>query len=421
MRILISGTTYYPGLNGQAIFTVNLAEGLAKRGHNVTVVFPSDEGRAYSRKRNGVQTEGVRSIKLTSIHPDSFLPIPSTRAIRNIFETARPEIVHIQDHYPLSRIIMRSAEKRGIKVIGTNHFMPENLVAYIPGFSRVKPLYNRILWKWMLDIYNRMEMVTAQSRAAAELIQAQNLCPPVFPVSCGIDLGRFHPDPSIDRLACRARYGLDLQRTIFLFVGRVDEEKRVDVLLHAMARLERDDIQLVIAGRGAASDHYQALAKSLNLGERVRFTGFIPNEDLHILLNSVDIFTMPSEAELLSIASLEAMACSRPMLLADAVALPELVTHGVNGYLFKPGDANDAAHYMELLADHPERWREMGKASQEKAQYHSLENTIQRYETLYRKTLGSIAAASETIGLETDRAEATLSAREPVAGQREKR
>ena len=119
----------------------------------------------------------------------------------------------------------------------------------------------------------------------------------------------------------------------------------------------------------------------------MRFTGFIPNEELHVLLNSVDIFTMPSEAELLSIASLEAMACGRPMLLADAVALPELVTPDVNGYLFKPGDPADAARCMALLADHPERWAEMGKASVERAQEHSLERTIERYETLYQQAV----------------------------------
>ncbi|MBI1856516.1 MAG: glycosyltransferase [Chloroflexi bacterium] len=231
-----------------------------------------------------------------------------------------------------------------------------------------------------------MDVVTTQSRVAADIVRAQGLRVPVFPASCGIDLNQFRPDPSVDRLACRARYGLDPGRTIFLFVGRVDKEKRLDVLLRAFQYMKRDDIQLVIAGSGAELNELQALAKKLNLGERVRFTGFI-HENLHVLLNSADIFTMPSEAELLSIASLEAMACGRPVLLADAVALPELVTQGVNGYLFKPGDSKDAAHFMELLADQSERWDEMGRAGVEKAQYHSLENTIKRYEALYKDAL----------------------------------
>lgn len=386
MRILICGTTYHPALNGQAIFTVNLAEGLAKQGHEVAAVYPSEEGKAYSRVRNGVRLETIGSLSLSFLHPDSFVPIPSRKRIRQILDDFQPNIVHIQDHYPLSRSMMLESKKRKLKIVGTNHFMPENLAPYIPGLSKIKPLYNWLLWNWMLNVYNRVDVVTTQSRAAADIVRAQGLRAPVFPASCGINLSRFHPDPSVDRLACRARYGLDPNRTIFLFVGRVDKEKRLDVLLRAFQYLKRDDIQLAIAGSGAKLNELQALAKKLNLGERVHFTGFI-HENLHVLLNSADIFTMPSEAELLSIASLEAMACGCPVLLADAVALPELVTQGVNGYLFKPGDSQDAAHYMDLLASQPERWDAMGKASVEKAQYHGLENTIKRYEQLYKNAL----------------------------------
>ncbi len=207
----------------------------------------------------------------------------------------------------------------------------------------------------------------------------------------------------------------------FCIVGRIEKDKRIDVLLHALARLERDDIQLAIAGRGSAFEHFQALARSLNLDGRVRFTGFIPKEDLHVLLNSVDIFTMPSDAELLSLASLEAMACGRPVLLANAVALPELVAPGVNGYLFKPGDAEDAAHYMQLLADQPERWKEMGKASMEKAQVHGLENTVQRYEELYKKSLEKTAVVTGPVSLEADGVKRSLSSQESAAGRRGKR
>ncbi len=387
MRILIAGTTYHPALNGQAIFTVNLAEGLAARGHEVVVAYPSD--KAISQQRHNVQLEGVKSFSLGAVHGDTFVPFFPSRTIKRIFDQFKPEIVHIQDHYPVCRATVFEARRRHLKIIGTNHFMPENLAPYIPGLSKIKPVYNWILWHWMLELYNRVDVATAQSRVAAELIRKQGLRIPVLPASCGIDLRRFHPDPKTDRVACRSRYGIDPDKIIFLFVGRVDKEKRVDVLLRAMSQIKRDDIQLVIAGRGAASGDFEGLAKSLNLGERVRFTGFIPNEDLHVLLNSVDVFTMPSEAELLSIASLEAMACARPVLLADAVALPDLVAHGQNGYLFKPGDANDAACYMEMLANQRGQWEQMGKASLEKAQYHSLENTIRRYEKLYQLVLAN--------------------------------
>jgi 1,2-diacylglycerol 3-alpha-glucosyltransferase len=383
MRIMLAGSTYYPALNGQAIFTVNLAEGLAKRGHQVLCAFPG--AKATSQNRNKVQLEQVKSLSLSAIHEDTYATLFHAGAIHQIFEKFQPEIIHVHDHYPVSRAIVIEGQKHKIRIIGTNHFMPENLAPYLPLYSKIKRLYDGILWHWMLEVYNRLDVATAQSRVAAELVRIHGLRIPVLPASCGIDLLRFHPDPKTDWRACRARYGIDTDKIIFLYVGRVDKEKRIDVLLHAMSRLRREDIQLVIAGHGSASNEFQSLAKNLGLGDRARFTGFIPNEDLHVLLNSVDIFVMASEAELLSIASLEAMACARPLLLADAVALPELVTQGVNGYLFKPGDAADVTGYIERLAQERERWPEMGKASLEKAQYHSLENTLNRYELLYQR------------------------------------
>jgi 1,2-diacylglycerol 3-alpha-glucosyltransferase len=387
MRILIAGTANYPALNGQAVFTEHLAEGLAHRGHDVLSVFPSEKGNAYQVVRNDVQIEAIKSISLNSLHSDAYFSLFSEGAIQRIFDSFQPEIVHIQDHFPLSRDVVSIARRRNVRLIGTNHFMPENLAAYVPIISNIKPVYNWIMWALMLDVYNRLGVATAQSKASAALMKTNGLRIPVYPVSCGIDLGYFHPNPGVDRTSVRARFNLDPHRTIFLFVGRVDREKRLDILLYALSQLNRDDIQLVIAGHGEEKKNLETLAKELELGERVRFTGFIPREELPALLNSVDIFTMPSDAELLSIASLEAMACGRPVLLANAVALPELVAVGVNGYLFEPGQAADAARCMALLADHPEHWGKMGAASMERARYHGLENAIRQYEGIYAALL----------------------------------
>ena len=397
MRILIAGTVNYPAMNGQAIFTQSLTEGLALRGHEVLSIFPSELGHAYSCIRNNVQIEALRSTNLTMIHSDSYFSLFSENAIQKIFQTFKPEVVHVQDHYPLSQDVVHVARRHGLPLIGTNHFMPENLAAFVPLISNIKPVYNRIMWSWMLNLYNRLDVATAQSRASAALLRAQGLSIPVYSVSCGIDLDRFKPDPDINREEIRKRYGLDPRRTLFLFVGRVDFEKRLDVLIHALKHLDRDDIQLGIAGHGAAQESLRSLVSELGLGERVHFTGFVPAADLPALLNSADIFSMPSQAELLSIASLEAMACGLPVLLANAVALPELAGDGVNGYLFRPGNSQDAARCMALLADHPEQWARMGDGSLEKSQFHSLENALKQYENLYiNLAAGTYANISET-------------------------
>lgn len=383
MRILIGGQTYLPAHNGQAVFTAQLAEGLARRGHTVHVVLPSEHLRSYIVRRNGVIVHYLWAIPLTAFHPNAFLsPFPSG-PIQILLDRIRPHVIHIQDHYPLSHSLVRLAQAQGIPRMGTNHFVPANVAPYFLGLNRLGPVFERALWHWVLVVFNRLNLATAPSRTAADLLRAQGLRVPVEPVSCGVDCTRFRPDPTVDRAAWRRRYGLHPERTAFFFVGRVDPEKRLEVLIQALARLGRADIQVAIAGTGTDLERLRNLAQELGVADQVCFLGFVPDEHLPPLLNSVDVFAMPSTAELLSIATLEAMACGRPVLAARALALPELVTHGINGRLFHPDDVADAAAQMAWLADHPQAWPEMGRAARHTAEAHSLENTVTRYEALY--------------------------------------
>jgi 1,2-diacylglycerol 3-alpha-glucosyltransferase len=398
MRILIASSTYAPAMNGQAVFTTNLAEGLAKRGHEVIVVIDSPQGKAAETRVNGVIVNELPSIYFRYFTAEvHFTPFPAP-AVKKLMVSFQPQIVHIQDHFPICRVAVHTAKKLGIKTVGSNHFLPENVAPYLPAYTILKPLMNWSLWRWMIGVYKHTDAISAQSVAAARMIQRQGLKMPILPISCGIDLSQFYPDPAIDRQQLRQHYEIDLQKKAFMFLGRIDGEKRIDELLRAAQQLTRDDIQLVIAGSGRVEHAMHRLAKELQLGERVRFTGFIPREDLTDLMNSIDVFVMPSEAELLSISTLEAMACARPVLLVDALALPELVRVGENGYLFKPGDVSDLVHYMNILADQPERWGAMGMVSRQIAVTHSLDEAVEKFELLYSQLITQGAISVEKLG-----------------------
>ncbi len=398
---MIASSTYSPAKNGQAVFTTNLAEGLARRGHNVVVVVDSYYKKESRSLRNGVEVVELGSISLDIFHSAvHFSPFPGSE-IRRLFKTFQPEIVHIQDHYPSCRVSVHEARKRGIKIVGSNHFIPQNVAPYVPVLSKVEPVFNWVLWKWMLDVYKHADVVSAQSKAAASLIQQQGLKKPILPISCGLDLQLYHPDPEVDQTKYRQRYGIDLHKKAFLFLGRIDGEKRIDLLLHAMQQLPRDDMQMVIAGQGRAEDSIHGMAAEMLNMHKVVLTGFIPAEDIPGLMNSVDVFVMPSEAELLSISTLEAMACGLPVILADALALPELVKSGENGYLFKPGDVADLVGRINMMADHPDKWEAMGLASREIALPHSLEITLQKFESLYSQLITQGSADPVKAGLHT--------------------
>ncbi len=400
MRIVVAGETYYPFSNGQAVFTTHLAEGLASVGHDVMAIVPSERGEPYTAWTNGVRVEAVRAMRLML---DVYVALPAGRRIAQLLAEFRPDVVHIQDHYPMCSAVVTGARRRGVPVMGTNHFLPENIIHYLKLPRWTWPALERLAWWHMLLTFNRLDLITAPSATAAAILRRQHPWPRVEPISNGIDQSIFCPDPSLDRAAMRQRYGLDPNCVVFLFVGRVDQEKRLDVLLQALTMLEHDGVQVAIAGRGRYSAVLKRLARELNLGNRAVFTGYVPPEDLPGLLNSVDIFVMPSEAELQSIATLEAMASAKPVLAANARALPELVEPGTNGYLFKPGDAADAARCMARLVDERGLWSAMGAASLARVAAHSLSTTVLRYAELYERLARSpLPAASRSTRRRTE-------------------
>jgi glycosyltransferase involved in cell wall biosynthesis len=312
----------------------------------------------------------------------------------------QPEVVHIQDHYLLCRTVLDIAQQNNIITVGSNHFLPENLTYNMRVPAPLRETVHHLMWKNMLSVFNRLHAVTTPTETAVRILRQQDIRLPIQAlqaISCGVNPQRFKPRPKLDRAEIRRRYGLDPAKTLFLFVGRVDREKGLDVLMKAIDKLNRTDIQLAIAGRSSYLNVLRTLRRNLALQEHVVFTGFIPDDDLPLLLNSADTFAMPSGAELQSIATLEAMSSGLPVLAANARALPELVAHKENGYLFELNNVSDAAHGIAFLADNKRAWPQMRAASLAKANIHSLPNTIQRYTNLYERLSAFPHAAAVTV------------------------
>lgn len=392
MRIAIAGQTYYPGNNGQAIFTIHLAEGLARAGHEVHMFVPNNRFQYTCETIQGVQVHKLPALNFDWVHPEAYLALMPAPRILKILRASRPDVVHIQDHYFLSRDVLLAARRMKIPVVGTNHFLPENVLPYLNVLPLPRHTKIAVLWGLMLWTYNTLAAITTPTETAARILSTTNIHVPVTPVSCGVDTAHFlPPGESMDRSAACAKFGLDPQKILFLYVGRLDREKRIDLLLRGLAKLVQDgrgDLQLAIAGQGAAKGELRSLAKSLGVENQVHFLGYVANDLLPLLYQTAHIFAMPSPEELQSIATLEAMASGRPVLAADARALPELVTSGVNGYLFAANQADAAAQGMASLADQREQWEQMGAASRSRAVQHGLENTIHQYEAVYQQVIG---------------------------------
>ncbi len=384
--MLIAADTFPPDVNGAAYFTFRLATGLAARGNEVHVVCQSDDGPPRTETVEGVVVHRLRSLSLL-VHPTMRTAVPAGvgRALDGLVAEVRPDVVHVQGHFTIGRGSVAAAGRAGVPVVATNHFMPENFFQYAPVGSRLRAAASRIAWRDLGRVFARAAHVTTPTPIAAELL-SRTFTGPVEAVSCGIDLRRFAP-ASEPPSWVRKRFELP-DRDSLLFVGRLDEEKRLEELIAALPHLP--GAQALFAGTGVRRPRLERLAARLGVADRVLFLGFVPDADLPRLYGAADVFVMPGVAELQSIATLEAMASGLPVVAADAMALPHLVRPGHNGMLYRPGDVPELARHLSALLASPDLRAEMGEAGRAIAVTHDHHHSLARFEAVYTELAAGV-------------------------------
>ena len=379
LRVLIGADTFPPDVNGAANFASRLAAGLVQRGHEVHVVAPAPSLKSgtFVEEHDGARFTAHRLFSLRW-YPHDWLrfamPWTSQRNAARILDAVQPDVVHLQSHLLVGRGLARQATKRGIRIVATNHFMPENMIEHtlLPNFLR-EPVIN-VAWKDAAKTFRLAESVTTPTRKAAAFLEEAIELPGVHAISCGINAANYTPN-----FAPRSENRI-------LFVGRVTGEKSIDVLLKAVAILDPElDAKLDIVGGGDLLNHLQHVATDLGIADRVTFTGYVSEEDLHAAYGRATVFAMPSIAELQSIATLEAMASALPVVAADAMALPHLVHDGENGYLFEAGNVDDLAEKLtKVLTASPDELDRLKRTSLAFTAPHDIERTLSTFESLYR-------------------------------------
>ena len=389
LKIVLACDTFAPDINGAARFAERLAGGLARRGHDVHVIADAFDGTHGTRTEthDGAQItlHRIRSHRIPN-HKTLRWPEPwgIQKMVRGLLEELKPDALHVQSHLLVGRFAIKAARQTGTKVIATNHIMPENLIKYsmLPKFTHQAAM--NIVWKDAGRILSKMDAVTTPTRRAAELLEKAAGLEGVLAISCGIDASRFaNASPTSNA------------NPVFLFLGRLDDEKRIHVLLRAVASLtDFPNVRVELVGDGGERENLQRLAKELGISDRVAFLGHINDDELPDAYERCTAFVMPSIAELQSIATMEAMASGRPVIGANAMALPHLVHDGDNGYLFTPDDHVDLASKLRLIlqADQIELDR-MSENSVHLIQAHDINRTLDIFENLYQG-IGDLAATT---------------------------
>jgi 1,2-diacylglycerol 3-alpha-glucosyltransferase len=203
-------------------------------------------------------------------------------------------------------------------------------------------------------------------------------------VPSGVDVARFNP--AVDGSDIRASWGFGDDAEVFLWLGRLGYEKRIDFLLDAFAKVQaqRPSARLVLAGSGPASDAFRRRAHALGVEGNVLFTGYVPDELVPRYYGAADAFVSASDFETQGLTLLEAMATGVPSAVASAGGYLDVLRPGENAYTFQPNDLGGAAQAMHHALDAPDAVR---RAARDTAIEYSLERCEELLEETYADVL----------------------------------
>ena len=233
MKILIASDLHYPTINGVATFSRNLARGMAARGHEVLVIAPSQTGRRCKEVDDNyviVRTDSV-PFPFYQNFRISLYPALEVKKIINDFD---PDIIHIQMLLGIGQATMRYGNKLGIPIVSTNHAMPENLMDNLKLLAPVSRPINYMLRSYGARFHSKADVITMPTQSAIDMFlgDIDNI-----PVSNGIDLSRFSPGRASDDVY--ERFDIPKDAPIISYVGRLDAEKHLPVLVRAFVCVKK--------------------------------------------------------------------------------------------------------------------------------------------------------------------------------------
>ena len=264
--------------------------------------------------------------------------------------------------YHFSKKVPYIVSVRGSDVPGYN-------ARFTADYVFLRPLLKRI--------YQNSRQVVANSHGLKTLFENQFPGIPAMLIPNGVDTDMFSPGGE--------QFKDDFS---IVTVARLIPRKGIDILLHACLVIEKWQIpfQCHIVGHGPEETNLKNLTSELNLTSKVHFHGRMDKIQISRLLPKCNVFVLPSYAEGMSNAALEAMACGLPLILTETGGSMELING--NGEIVPSGNVMALANSINNLFFHPELLHEMASRSRKLAEQMSWHNVAQQYHDLFCQTMG---------------------------------
>lgn len=370
MHLALVTETYAPEINGVAMTLGRLVDGLAARGHQVTIIRPRQ--RHESPRFSVTHRLASRQIRLPGVpvpgYPQIRFGLPARFRLQELWRRTPPDLVHVATEGPLGASAITAARNLGVPVTSSFH---TNFDQYTRNY-RLGWLAGLVA-AWLRRVHNRTARTFVPTRELARRLEQagyQN----VRLLSRGVDIDLFSPqrrDPAL-----RQAWGARPNDPVVIHVGRIAAEKNYQLLFRAFDRLRQDtpNARLVLVGDGPMLARYQSQRPD------AVFTGFYTGINLARHFASGDIYLHPSVTETFGNVITEAMASGLAVAAFDLAAAHEFIRHGANGLIAAPGDEPSFLHQAAALGQDPELRARLSRAARATAEGLGWSQVIEGFE-----------------------------------------
>ncbi len=367
MRI---GITCYPTYGGSGIVATELGLELAQRGHEVHFI-------SYANPiRLDPDTPGIyyHEVEVSTYPLFQYPPYSLALASRmaEVAEREQLDLLHV--HYAIPHSIsallaQQMTTSRCLPFITTLHGTDITLVGADRSYF--------LITKFSIERSNGVTTISEYMRQRTiDFFGVQN---PIEVIHNFVNCSLYRPDPEAQRRG----------RKRILHISNFRPVKRVFDCIYALAKVrEHVDAELVMAGDGPERSPAERLARELGIHNHVRFLG--KQDHMERLIPRMHALHLPSELEAFGLAALEAMACGVPPVATRTGGVPDLITHGMDGFMEEVGDIEaQAARLTELLTDEGLHARMSAAARHTAETRFCTDLIIPQYEAYYERVCNS--------------------------------
>jgi N-acetyl-alpha-D-glucosaminyl L-malate synthase BshA len=371
------GIICYASIGGSGVVATELGKALADRGHEVHII-SIDQPFRLGEFHAGLAFHQVQTPSYPLFHEPQYVLSLANKVVQ-VARAFRLEIVHAHYAVPhataahLAQQVLAGTGAHTPRVVTTLHGTDITLVGNDPSFSEI-----------VAFSIEQSDGVTAVSRSLRDATRTElDVKREIEVIPNFLECAFYRRQPVS---ALRRRYAADEEKLV-AHVSNFRPVKRIDAVIRVFARIvQKVPARLLLVGDGPELGTAYRLSRELGVAERVESVG--AQEAIVPLLSAADLFLLPSAQESFGLAALEAMACGVPVVASRVGGLPEVIEHGVTGFLHLLEDEEGmAASGISLLSD-PVLHRRMAAAARRTVtERFCSERVVPLYEEYYGKVL----------------------------------